>query len=662
MRKIFLSLPVAFLFCAALCAAPSDTLRILAIGNSFSQDAVEQNLSEIARADGRVAIIGNMYVGGCSLEQHLDFLRNDKAAYQYRKVGVDCIKREMGNRTIPQALADEKWDVISFQQVSGLSGLPTTYEPYLSELYTYVKNHVGPGVQFCWHQTWAYAQGSVHGDFHRYDCDQQKMYSAIVGASSRVCDKYGFKVIPSGTAVQNLRHTCDRDNCTRDGFHLSNSVGRYTAALTWYEALFGRSVLGNSYKPANLDDSRALLAQESAHAAVQRPWEVSLGGKDNFNIIYDEGQVPPYTLPDPLVREDGRRVRSVKEWETVRRPELLSLFASQMYGRAAEPCKLDFEQVSCDSCALGGLALRKEIRMHFKGDGKHYATILLYVPVSVPHAPAFLGLNFGGNETVCDDPGISLPDKAQRERYGVHRYTERGSAAQQWQVRSVLESGFALCTLCADEISPDFENGWAKGLKPIMAVDGDKDYAPDKWGTLAEWAWGLSRVMDYLETEPLVDAGKVALLGFSRMGKAALWAGACDTRFAMVASIQSGTGGAALSRHCIGESLEAINAHFPHWFCGNFKKYGNDLSSLPFDQHELLALIAPRPLFVASAADALWLNPAGEQKAAAEARKVYTSLWGRKAGDRVGTLLRPGKHEVSPEDWEAVIAFAKKNL
>lgn len=652
--NLFLS-AVLLLLGTAVGAVQKDTLRILAIGNSFSQDAVEQNLHEIAKADGQELIIGNMYIGGCSLERHYGNALADTPDYDYRKVGTDGVRVNQKKFPLSKALADEKWDIVTLQQVSGLSGEKMTYEPYLNEMVNYVRKRA-PQAEIWWHQTWAYAKGATHGDFPRYDCDQMKMYRAIMECSSRVCDIYGFGVIPSGTAVQNLRATRDRENCTRDGFHLNHTIGRYLAALTWYEALTGRSVLGNPYKPEALSEERAEMARAAAHAAVKNPYAVTdIGFGEKIEVNNDPAKVAAYTLPDPLRFADGKKVRNAKAWTEKRRPELLGLFENEMYGTApGRPDALSFQVIEEDTPAFDGLAVRRQVRICYTPKKDRYLTLLLYYPAGRTDAPVFLGLNFRGNESVCDDADILLVDKGQYSRYGIHPRVARGSSASEWEVRKLLSRGYAFATFCADDADPDFEDSRVNGVQANF----DRKYT---WGNIAEWAWGLSRALDYLEEAGCVDASRVAVTGFSRMGKAALWAGARDERFAMVVSIQSGCGGAALARHNIGETLYAMNTHFPHWYCENYKKYNNNESALPFDQHELLALVAPRPLYVASAAKATWLNPDGEQAAAAAARKVW-KLWGSKAPSKLGGHVTDAKHTIIPEDWDRILDFADKNL
>lgn len=252
-----------------------DTLKVLAIGNSFSQDAVEQNLHEIAESYGKLVLIGNMYIGGCSLERHYNNALSFNTDYAYRKLGAKGIKRESRGYTLGKALLDEEWDIITLQQCSGQSGLMETYEPYLTGLVAFIQA-LCPKAEIVWHQTWAYAVDSDHPEFPAYDRDQMKMYEAIMTASSKVCESYDFRVIPCGTAIQNLRATADGDNCTRDGYHLNDVIGRYVAALTWYEVLFGGSVEGCSYLTEGLTPERAALAHQSVDLAVEKPFEVSV--------------------------------------------------------------------------------------------------------------------------------------------------------------------------------------------------------------------------------------------------------------------------------------------------------------------------------------------------------------------------------------------------
>lgn len=285
----------------ALRVAAQDVVKVLAIGNSFSQDAVEQYLHEIADANGQQMIIGNMYIGGCSLERHYNNMVNNTADYAYRKIGLDGVKRESGSQTIDGVLADEQWDYVSLQQVSGMSGQYNTYDPYLTALIAHVKEKL-PDAKIILHQTWAYAQNSTHTDFAKYDKDQMTMYNAIIDATSRAFNEHQMDLlIPCGTAIQNARTTFIGDTMNRDGYHLNVIHGRYTAACTWYESLFQQSVVGNTYTPTGLSASFKNAAQEAAHAAVQQPTAVT----DLSYIENTAGSTHYFVTPDGRGSGDG---------------------------------------------------------------------------------------------------------------------------------------------------------------------------------------------------------------------------------------------------------------------------------------------------------------------------------------------------------------------
>ena len=260
-------------------AKPKDSdevVRILAIGNSFSVDALENHFYELAAAAGKKVIVGNMYIGGCRLKRHLKNAEENLADYTYYKRGLDGVNVRTKGMALETALADEQWDYISFQQQSGASGIYETWEESLPRLLEYVRARVPEDAVFMIHQTWAYDPTSNHKEFVKYDKDQMKMYEAITDAVRKVTKLTGIKfVIPSGTAVQNARTTSLEKFMTRDGFHLSKEHGRYVAACTWFEKILKINPIGNTYCPAGMAPEQQLLAQKSAHAAIKRPWKVS---------------------------------------------------------------------------------------------------------------------------------------------------------------------------------------------------------------------------------------------------------------------------------------------------------------------------------------------------------------------------------------------------
>ena len=270
---------------------------------------------------------------------------------------------------------------------------------------------------------------------------------------------------------------------------------------------------------------------------------------------YDESQVPAYTLPDPLTTIAGKKVTDAETWISERRPELLSLFESEVYGKApGRPEGLHFEVLSEDRYTLGNMATRREIAVYFTESDAHFMTILLYIPNKRTDAvPVFLGLNFKGNHTICDDPLVteSVSRMKPREEGGSEVRAKgfpRAAAASRWPVEMLIANGYGLATIYRGDIDPDYDDGFQNGVHPLFYREGQTKPAPDEWGTIAAWAWGLSRAMDYLETDEDVDASRVAVIGHSRHGKTALWAAAVDPRFAMAVSNDSGCGGAALLR------------------------------------------------------------------------------------------------------------------
>lgn len=257
-------------------AQQRDTLRILAIGNSFSEDAVEQYLHELASAGGRAMVIGNLYIGGAPLSLHWENAQGDRPAYSYRKIGVDGQKTTRPDISLREALRDEPWDYVSLQQASPFSGRFESYLEPLPSLHRYIDSVSARKVRHIWHQTWAYAPTSNHEGFAYYNRDQHKMYRAIMDASSRIKKLVRIDLlVPCGTAIQNARTTFLGDDLTRDGYHLDLHIGRFIAACTWYTALFGHPAPVDRYRPDDVSEAAAVVAAEAARKAVKRPFRVT---------------------------------------------------------------------------------------------------------------------------------------------------------------------------------------------------------------------------------------------------------------------------------------------------------------------------------------------------------------------------------------------------
>ena len=390
---------------------------------------------------------------------------------------------------------------------------------------------------------------------------------------------------------------------------------------------------------------------------------------------YDEAKVGAYTLPDPLQTLAGTRVSNKAEWAR-RRAEIIQLFAENVYGQTPKQAvKLRFQTTQADNNALNGLAVRKQVSIFFTDYPQlPPIDVLLYIPKAARQpVPVFMGLNFCGNHCITTETDIPLSTRwmitnAIGDAGVNNKATEkaRGMQATRWPVETILKRGYALATAYYGDIEPDYPQGWKSGIRSVL---GDTSRA-DNWGAVGAWAWGMSRILDYLQTEQTIDNQRVVLIGHSRIGKAALWAGAQDERFAAIISNEAGEGGAALSRRWYGETVERINTSFPHWFCGRYKTYNKHVADLPVDQHELLALIAPRPLYVASADGDQWSDPKGEFLSAVQTEPLY-QLFGKTGlgttafpgidkpiGKTVRYHDRTGKHDVMAYDWEQYLRFA----
>ncbi len=393
---------------------------------------------------------------------------------------------------------------------------------------------------------------------------------------------------------------------------------------------------------------------------------------------YDETRIPAYQLPELLLNPQGQIVNSVSEWEQQLRPATLGYFTDEIFGRIPDELRMTEHKVLEESTVTPyPNSRRRQVQLLLeKGDQHLSVGLLIYTPIREAAVPLFLGYNFYGNHTVTNDPLVLISESwaNNNEAFGVfnNRLTEqsRGVRTSRWAIADILAAGYGIAIMFYGDVDPDY-NDFGNGVHPFLYGDGQQQPAPNEWGSIAAWAWGLSRAMDYLETDKDVDASRVAVMGHSRLGKAALWAGAVDERFAMVISNNSGCGGAALSRRKYGETVERINTAFPHWFAGNFKKYNGKEELLPVDQHQLIALIAPRPVYIASAVNDRWADPRGEYLSGFHATPVYElyGFQGLASPDlpevqipvmkRIGYHIREGGHDVTSYDWQQFIRFAQ---
>ncbi len=397
------------------------------------------------------------------------------------------------------------------------------------------------------------------------------------------------------------------------------------------------------------------------------------------NINYDETKVPKYKLPNPFIMEDGEYVQTAEEWAGKQRAYILNIFKKEMYGQmpSVDHKKIKFEELTSKADALEGKATRKEIRIYFDYPNKTpKADLLVYIPNNVTGpVPAFLGLNFAGNHAITKETDIIDPGYIEGSRYSKEAVAKaRCSKYSRWMPEKIIERGYALATIYYEEIEPDSNKEFIYGVHPLFAKEFPNKTAGDYPSIISAWAWGLSRGLDCLRTLPQINGSKVIVIGHSRLGKTALWAGANDTRFAAVISNDSGCGGAALSRRNYGETIASITKAAPHWFCPNFKKYADDVNSLPIDQHELIGLIALRPVYIASAEKDLWADPKGEFLAAVKADPIYRLMrtggigsvrkWppatNQSVGDIIRYHLRSGEHDVTAFDWQQYLDFADK--
>lgn len=389
---------------------------------------------------------------------------------------------------------------------------------------------------------------------------------------------------------------------------------------------------------------------------------------------YDEALVPHYVLPDVLTCADGTRVTTVREWERHRRPELMAMLSALEYGvtpKGMQRVHVGYRVLSENRKALGGTATMQQVMLTFSGQGKKVEALLLaFIPNNRKgRVPVIIGYNFRGNHSIMDDEEILYSPYFQQLPNRDDPVLKRGNQSSRWAVNDIIQRGYALVTMCYQDIFPDTSDGGPRSVTALCSPEGDPSTA---WQALGAWAWGSSRIADWVVKQRWANKRQLVIMGHSRQGKAALWAGAQDMRFAVVISNDSGCGGAALSMRAFGERVGRITRSFPHWFCPNFSRWNEHEEALPFDQHELLAMIAPRHLYVASAEDDQWADPRGEYLAAYHASPVF-ALYGLKGlsspdmpainapiMNHVGYHIRSGIHDVTDYDWACYLDFCDK--
>jgi hypothetical protein len=360
--------------------------------------------------------------------------------------------------------------------------------------------------------------------------------------------------------------------------------------------------------------------------------------------LYDEGNVPKFTLPDPLVMLNGDKVNDVDTWKQKRRPEILKLFETNVYGRTmiGRPDGMTWKVTAENRSDMNGIAITKTVTIYFTGkDDGPKMDVNIVLPASAAQKPV---------------PLIAIVEWAPKKQL-------------------LMDRGYGLATFNAAQIEPDIQTGsYQKSIRKFFAKPDQNQPGPDEWGAIGAWAWGLSRTMDYIVTDKEIDANKVCVAGFSRFGKVAMWAGAQDERFAIVFSGESGCGGAVIVRRGFGETVKIINNKFPYWFCRNFKDYGDRVNDLPVDWHMLVALMAPRPVYIATAEQDLWGDPHGSFLSGKYAEPVY-QLFGEKGlgvedmppvetpvGNTIGYHIRRGTHNLTDYDWLQFLNFADRHL
>ena len=426
-------------------------------------------------------------------------------------------------------------------------------------------------------------------------------------------------------------------------------------------------------KPLRISAAMMLSACAAIAQADKPPAAVVAG----IPVNYDEARIGSYTLPDPLLLANGKPVRDAKTWNEKRRAEIVRLFEENQYGRSpGRPAAMSFEVFDNGTPALDGKATRRQVTIYFSADkAGPKMDLLVYVPANAPApVPLLLNISFSANSTTVNDPGIKPGEVWGRDKKKIP--AAQGMNFGRVNVARLLDAGFGFATVYYGDIDPDFLGGLPHGVRALYLKPGQTGPAPDEWGAISAWAWGLSRAMDYLETDKAVDATRVAIMGVSRLGKTVMWAGAHDPRIALVIASCSGEGGAALSRRNYGETIAHLTeaTRYPYQFAANYAKFAGKVDSFPVDANMLVALIAPRPVLLQTGDKDFWSDPKGEFLAAVAAGPVY-HLLGKQGLDTdqmppagspilhtIGYFMHAGGHGTIPSDWDQFLAFMQMHL
>jgi hypothetical protein len=410
----------------------------------------------------------------------------------------------------------------------------------------------------------------------------------------------------------------------------------------------------------------------AAQTAPAPPKEVAA-----IPVNYDESLVGDYTLPDPLQLANGKKVRDTGTWYGQRRPEIVRLFEANQFGRSPEPpAHMTYDTFDTGTPVFDNKGLRKQTTIDFLGDRTGpKMDLLVYLPAKARGpSPLLLNISFSANSTTIDDPGVKEGEVWNSDHRKVP--AKQARAFGKIDVLPLLKAGFGFATVYYGDIEPDFDGGLPYGVRALYLKPGQTQPAPEEWGAIAAWSWGLSRALDYLEKDPKIDGKRVALFGVSRLGKTVLWTGARDTRFAAVIASCSGEGGAALSRRNYGETIAHLTApsRYPYQFCANYGKFAKHVDQFPVDANMLIALLAPRPLLLQTGDTDYWSDPKGEFLAAKAADPVYAFL-GKQGLETnewppAGTLvlhtlayyMHSGGHGTLPADWKVFLQFLKTEL